>query len=82
MATPTILQKVAQRVKNASLVLTTESKTHIPFMRKVNEILKEFRAEKAVELKFRMPTQVDKKRHSAMRLGKVREAILDTGTVC
>ena len=76
MATPTQLQKVSQRVKNASLKLTTESTTHAPFMRRVNEIIKEFRVEKAIELKFRMGTQVEAKRHSAIKSGKVREAIL------
>ena len=67
MATPTQLQKVSQRVKNASLKLTTESTTHAPFMRRVNEIIKEFRVEKAIELKFRMGTQVEARRHSAIK---------------
>ena len=53
MATATQLQKVSQRVKNASLKLTEDTATHCPFLRRVNMIIEEFKVENALKFKFR-----------------------------
>ena len=77
MATPSVYQKISQRVKNANLKLTTDSGTHLPFMKRVNSIIKEFDAEKAVELFFRAPWQDEPRRNKPIESARVRAAILD-----
>ena len=77
MATPSVHQKISQRVKNANLKLTTDSGTHLPFMKRVNSIIKEFDAEKAVELFFRAPWQDEPRRNKPIESARVRAAILD-----
>ena len=76
MATPTVYQKISQRVKNAGLKLTTDSATHMPFIRRVNTILKEFDAEKALELKFRAQWQDEARINKPVESARVRAAIL------
>ena len=63
MASASTLQKVSQRVKNASLKLTNDTTTHCPFMRRVNSIIQEFEVESA--LKFRFTEKDDGKSRSS-----------------
>ena len=76
MATPTVYQKISQRIKNAGLKLTADSSTHMPFIRRVNGILKEFDAEKALELKFRAQWQDEARINKPVESARVRAAIL------
>ena len=76
MASPAIYQKISQRVKNAGLKLTTDAATFMPFIRRLNAILNEFDAEKALELKFRAPWQEEAQINKPIESARVRAAIL------
>ena len=89
MATPTILHKVAARVKNASLVLTEDSTTWCPFLRKVGgQIIWEFKAAKGLTVSLPSDSadaepadgddggDIKRQIYNVMDSGKVRDRVL------
>ena len=69
--------QIAQRIKNAKLVLTMDSTTHCPFMRRVNRIIKDFKCEKALTIKLPDPLDNgEEKIVSVMEHGRWAQPIL------